>query len=143
LLDFIGMGPDAASHIPDALISGQEAEAHALHSLHLEKNTAVWRPTPEQVGSAAFRVIVGDARYTTTGLVRGTVLDSVDAGLAEIKSGASELDSSYQLRLQTYRALVEQKPLTLYTNRPLTPGFGRWLDPHGVAIKPIPPEPEP
>ncbi len=124
-------------------MSGQEVEAQALQALRLEKNTAVWRPSLEQIASAAFRLIVGDPRYTATGLARGTVLDSVAGGLAEIKSGASLLDSTYQLRLQTYLSLVEKKPLTLYTSRPLTAGFGQWLDPHGVAIKPLPPEPEP
>lgn len=123
--------------------SGLAAEAHALHALRLEKNTEVWRPSAEQVASPAFRLIVGDPRYTATGLARGTVLDSVSRELAEIKSGASPLDSTYQLRLQTYRSVVEKRPLTVYTNRPLGPGFGRRLHPHGVAVKPLPAEPEP
>jgi hypothetical protein len=118
-------------------------EAQALQALHLAKNTEVWRPSVEQIGSADFRQIVGEPHYTATGLARGTVLDSVAAGLAEIKSGASVLDSTYQLRLQTYRAHIEKKPLTIYTSRPVDVGFGHWLNPHGVAIKPLPAEPDP
>ncbi len=129
--------------IPAALMSGQAAEAQALQILHLEKNTGVWRPSPEQIGSQDFRQIVGSPHYTSTGLARGTVIDSVAAGFAEIKSGASVLDSTYQLRLQTYRSVTEKKPLTIYTSRPIDVDFGHWLNPHGVAIKPLPPEPEP
>lgn len=134
----------AWSHaVPNPLAAGQAAEARALEALRLEKNTQVWRPTAEQIGSTDFQRIVGEPRYTSAGLVRGTVLDSVSAGLAEIKSGASPLESTYQLRLQTFRSVVENKPLTLYTSRPPRPGFGRWLDPHKVAVKPLPSEPEP
>jgi len=128
---------------PAPFASGLAAEAQALQALRLEKNTEVWRPSAEQVASTAFRRIVGDPRYTATGLARGTVLDSVSRELAEIKSGASPLDSTYQLRLQTYRSVVEKRPLIVYTNRPLKPGFGRRLRPHGVAVKPLPAEPEP
>jgi hypothetical protein len=136
-------GPAASPARPPApLTSGQAAEARALQALHLPKNTEVWRPSPAQVASPGFREVVGDPHYTATGLVRGTVLDSVAAGLAEIKSGASVLESSYQLRLQTFRALAERRPLTLYTSRPVGSDFRRWLDPHGVAVKPLP-EPEP
>jgi hypothetical protein len=137
------MAASEPSNIPPPLTAGQAVEAHALEALHLAKNTEVWRPTAEQLDSVAFRLIVGSPRFTATGLPRGTVLDSVEAGLAEIKSGASPLDSTYQLRLQTYRALVERRPLTLYTSRPVAEEFGQWLDPHGVAIKPLPTEPEP
>jgi len=90
----------------------------------------------------AFKAIVGDPRYTAGGLARGTVLDSVEHGLAEIKSGSSSLDSTYQLRLQTYRALTEKQRLTIYTSRPIRPPFREWLDPKGVKIKPLP-DPEP
>lgn len=135
-------GHFAPAKPPEALASGQAAEARALEALHLPKNTAVWRPSPAQIASPHFREVVGDPHYTSTGLVRGTVPDSVAAGLAEIKSGGSILDSSYQLRLQAYRALEEKRPLTIYTSRPVGPGFRRWLGPHGVAVKPLP-EPEP
>jgi hypothetical protein len=120
------------------LTSGQAAEALALEALRLSKNTAVWRPTAEQVHSPAFKDIVGHPKYTSTGLARGTVLDSVESGLSEIKSGSSTLDSTYQLRLQTYRALVEKQSLTIYTNRPVDADFGRWLNPRGVQIEPLP-----
>lgn len=128
---------------PPILISGLQAESFALQALHLAKNTAVWRPSPEQVASSGFRAIVGTPHYTATGLVRGTVLDSVTGEFAEIKSGLSLLDSTYQLRLQTYRSLVERRRLTFYTNRPVESAFRRWLEPLGVAIKPLPPLPEP
>jgi len=137
------MAEGHANDIPACLASGLEAEALALHALRLEKNTEVWRPSAEQVASAEFRRIVGEPRYTARGLVRGTVLDSVAAEFSEIKSGASPLDSSYQLRLQTYRSVVEKRGLTVYTNRPLSAGLGRRIRPHGVAVKPLPPEPEP
>lgn len=39
----------------------------------------------------------------------------MDAGGLEIKGGSSMLESSYQLRLATYRALVENDPLTILT----------------------------
>jgi hypothetical protein len=129
---------ETGNRIPDALMSGQAAEVLALEALKIEKNTAVWRPSPEQIRSLAFKAVVGDARYTSRGLARGTVLDSVEPGFAEIKSGASPLDSTYQLRLQTYRALVERQPLTIYTNRPVDADFGRWLNPRGVHIEPLP-----
>jgi hypothetical protein len=131
-----------ACKTPPALRSGQAAEALALETLRLAKNTEVWRPSPDQIGSSGFRRIVGDPRYTATGLARGTVLDSVASELAEIKSGASVLDSTYQLRLQTYRSVIEKLPLTIYTSRPVDIDFGQWLNPHGVRIKPLP-EPEP
>ena len=132
-----------AARVHSALVSGVVMEAQALQALHLPKNTEVWRPSPEQVGSLDFREIVGSPHYTSTGLAKGTVLDSVAAGLAEIKSGGSILESTYQLRLQTYRSIIEKKPLTIYTSRPIDVDFGHWLNPHGVAIKPLPAEPEP
>jgi hypothetical protein len=135
--------PHGDARTPVALVSGLAVEAHALQALHLPKNTEVWRPSPEQVGSLDFREIVGSPHYTATGLARGTVLDSVAAGLAEIKSGGSTLESTYQLRLQTFRSIVEKKPLTIYTSRPIDVDFGHWLNPRGVAIKPLPAEPEP
>ena len=134
---------DDGARAPTALTSGQVVEAYALQALHLPKNTEVWRPSPEQVGSPNFRQIVGSPHYTPTGLARGTVLDSIAAGFSEIKSGGSILETTYQLRLQTYRSVIEKRPLTIYTSRPIDVGFGHWLNPHGVAIKPLPSEPEP
>jgi len=140
---FLPCGDAGIGRIPATLTSGQIAEAQALQVLNLTKNTEVWRPSPEQIGSEDFHMIVGPPHYTATGLPKGTVLDSVIAGFAEIKSGGSVLDSTYQLRLQTFRSVIEKQPLTIYTSRPVDSGFGRWLHPHGVAIKPLPPEPEP
>ena len=130
-------GPPSAP-IPASLASGQAAEARALEALHLSKNTEVWRPSSEQIASAEFRQIVGQPLFTARGLPRGTVVDSEAAGLAEIKSGRSILDSTYQLRLQTYRSVIEQQPLSLYTDRPVDIEFGHWLNPWGVKIESIP-----
>ena len=129
-------------HIPESLASGQIAEVRALGALSMAKNTAVWRPSPQQIGSEAFRAIVGDPRYTSRGLARGTVLDSTEGGLVEIKSGSSELDSTYQLRLQTYRSVIEKKRLTLYTSRIIPASLRQWLSPKGVEVRPLP-QPEP
>ena len=130
--------PIDSNRVPVPLALGQAAEAQALLALNIQKNSAVWRPTPEQIESPAFRFIVGRPRYTSTGLARGTVLDSINPGFTEIKSGTSVLDSTYQLRLQTYRSVVENQPLTIYTNRPVDTRFGKWLDPRGVQIEPLP-----
>ncbi len=128
----------AGGGVPRALRSGQTAEAQALGSLQIAKNTEVWRPSPEQMQSAAFRAIVGSPHFTRRGLARGTILDSVEDGFAEIKTGTSVLNSTYQLRLQTYRAVVEERPFKIYTNRPVDPQFGQWLNPWGVQIEPLP-----
>jgi filamentous hemagglutinin len=50
----------------------------------------------------------------------------------EIKGGSSVLDSSYQLRLMTYRALVTGESLTIKTTRPVNPTFADWLARWGV-----------
>ena len=124
--------------VPSILSSGQDAEARALFALNAVKNTEVWRPSRQQIDSQAFRTIVGRPLYTVRGIVRGTILDSVGEGLAEIKSGSSVLNSTYQLRLQTYRSVVEERPLRIYTSRPIDVDFGQWLDPWGVKIEPLP-----
>jgi hypothetical protein len=79
-------------------------------------------------------VIVGDAKYTQTGLLRGTVPDSTQGGLLEIKSGTSVLDSSYQMRLQVYRSLKEGVSHTIDTTRPVNPTFQAWLERWGVTV---------
>ncbi len=84
--------------------------------------------------SAAFKVIVGDAKFTATGLPKGTIFDSVQGGLLEIKGGSSALKSTYQLRLQTYRSLQSRIPYTIDTTRPIDPAFRAWLDRWGVIV---------
>jgi hypothetical protein len=123
---------------PSILSSGQNAEARALCALNVSKNTEVWRPSLQQIDSPAFRRIVGRPLYTVRGIARGTIIDSVEDGLAEIKSGSSILNSTYQLRLQTYRSVIEERPLRIYTSRPVDIDFGQWLDPWGVKIEPLP-----
>ena len=132
----------SAPAVPKTLLSGQLAEARALDALQMAKNTDVWRPTTGQIESPAFREIVGRPLFTARGLVRGTVIDSVQKGFAEIKSGASVLGSTYQLRLQAYRSVVEDQAFKLYTSRPLDTQFARWLRPLGVKVRPLP-SPEP
>lgn len=92
-------------------------------------------PTLEQTESAAFRVIVGEPKFTTGGLPRGTIFDASQGGLLEIKGGTSVLDSSYQLRLQTYRSLIENRPLIIETTRPVNPTFQRWLQRWGATVQ--------
>ncbi len=128
---------------PVSLVTGQEAEARALGALRLNKNTSVWRPSPEQVQSPEFRQIVGQPLFTARGVARGTVLDSTESGLTEIKSGSSILSSTYQLRLQTYRSVAEEQPLRILTDRPIDIQFGQWLNPWGVKIEPMPETPQP
>jgi hypothetical protein len=124
--------------VPAILSSGQDAEARALCALNAVKNTEVWRPSRQQIDSPAFRTIVGRPLFTVRGIARGTIVDSVEDGLAEIKSGSSVLNSTYQLRLQTYRSVIEERPLRIYTSRPVDIDFGQWLDPWGVKIEPLP-----
>ena len=124
--------------MPAALRAGQAFEADILAAQNIAKNTGVWRPSAAQIDSAAFKVVVGNARYTSTGLPRGTIMDSVEGGLLEIKAGSSVLDSTYQLRLQTYRSPVENTPLTIQTTRPVGSEFGQCLDRWGVSIQ-VPP----
>jgi hypothetical protein len=66
------------------------------------------------------------------------LMDSVQGGFLEIKGGSSALESTYQLRLQTYRSVVENTPLTIQTTRPVGIQFGQWLDRWGVSIQ-VPP----
>jgi hypothetical protein len=128
--------------VPDPLTSGQAAETRALSALRMRKNTEIWRPSSAQIESSDFKQIVGPARYTDRGFPRGTVVDSVETGFAEIKSGRSVLKPTYQLRLQTYRAVAEERAFKIYTNRPVDIEFGQWLGPWGVEIRPLP-EPQP
>ena len=80
-------------------------------------------------------MIVGEAKYTKGGLLRGTTLDATDAGFLEIKGGTSTLNSTYQLRLQTYRSLIEETPYTIRTTRPVNSTFGDWLQRWGVKVE--------
>ncbi|MGH7996508.1 MAG: hypothetical protein ACREFX_09170, partial [Opitutaceae bacterium] len=124
--------------LPAALAAGQAAEARTLDVLGRQKNTSIWRPSEEQWESEAFRRIVGPPRFTERGYPRGTIVDSADGGLAEIKSGGSALVPSYQLRLQAFRALVEHRSLRIYTSRPVSGRFADWLGPADVKIEPLP-----
>lgn len=127
-----------ASGSPSQLVSGQAAEAQQLSALN-STGKVPFTPTPDQVNSAAFQVIVGPPQYTASGDLVSTIYDGLNEdGLAEIKTGSSTLDSSYQLRLQTYGALVNDTPLTIYTSRPVNPTFQNYLNNWGVSVQPLP-----
>ena len=84
-------------------------------------------------------MIVGTPKYTASGDLVGTIYDGANpAGLAELKNGSSVLDSSYQLRLQTYGALANDTPLTIYTDRPVNPVFLDYLTRWGVTVQATP-----
>lgn len=84
--------------------------------------------------SAAFKVIVGEPEFTPGGLPKGTIFDGTLGGNLEIKGGSSMLNSTYQLRLQTYRSLKTNTPLTIETTRPINPTFQNWLNRWGVSV---------
>lgn len=73
----------------------------------IDKNTAVFRPSAEQLDTAIFRAIVGDPKYTPGGQLKGAIFDGIDGGCLEIKGGYGELNSTCQLRLQTYKATID------------------------------------
>ncbi|MDA9529572.1 hypothetical protein ACM42_14310 [Bradyrhizobium sp. CCBAU 25338] len=127
----------AASAVPPALKAGQLAEVEQLDALGSTGKVS-FTPTRAQIESATFKIIVGDAKYTARGVPIGTVYDAtVGNGLGEIKTGVSVLDSSYQLRLQTYGALINDAPFTIYTSRLVNPTFNDWLTRWGVRVKPL------
>jgi len=119
---------------PQHLTRGRAFEAQQLAEIGAPKNTTVWRPTRAQTESAAFETIVGEPKFTPGGSPVGTILDT--AGL-EIKGGVSPLGSSYQLRLQTYRSLVLDEPLTIVTTRPVRSTFQAYLERWGVTVESI------
>jgi hypothetical protein len=70
-------------------------------------------------------------------LLKGTIFDATEAGFLEIKSGASALTSTYQLRLQTYLSVLKSQPYIIRTTRPINPAFGDWLKRWGVKVEVI------
>ena len=114
---------------------GRAFEKQQLQQLRLDKNNDVWRPEASDINSAAFRVIVGPAKYTRGGKPVGTIFDSTQQGNVEIKGGSSTLNSSYQLRLQVYHSLKFERPMTIVTSRPVNPTFADWLRRWGVQIQ--------
>jgi YD repeat-containing protein len=124
----------AESVAPKTLEGGVAHEAERLAQLGIPKNNVVWRPGQADFDSAAFKVIVGEPKFTPGGLPKGTIFDGTLGGNMEIKGGSSILDSSYQLRLQTYRSLKTNAPLTIETTRPVNPTFQSWLDRWGVSV---------
>jgi hypothetical protein len=88
--------------------------------------------------SAAFRAIVGEPKFTKGKQPVGVIFDSSPElgfrGYLEIKGGTSELSTTYQLRLETYRAVTESQPFIIQTTRPINPAFQKWLDFWGVKV---------
>ena len=81
---------------------------------------------------------MGEPRFTAGGLPVGTVIDVTQGGFVELKTGLSVLNSSYQLRLQTYRSFIEDTPYTIETMRPINPTFQDYLQRWGVTVEPPP-----
>ncbi|WP_375757800.1 RHS repeat-associated core domain-containing protein [Corallococcus exercitus] len=129
----------APNQVPPQLTAGVLEEAQALKALG-SNGKVTFQPTIEQTESAAFKVIVGEPKLTRQGNLVSTIYDgsSVASGVAEIKAGRSPLNSSYQLRLQVYGALVNGWNYTLYTSRPINPAFRAFLIRMGVSIQPLP-----
>jgi len=121
-----------------ALTDGREAEERILKDLNLGKNKIIWRPTQEQIESPLFKKIVGVCQYTKQGIHKGTVLDSTDGGYTEIKSGSSMIYPTRQIRLQTFKATIDEKTLTIYTDRPISDELKRWSKTYGVKLMPLP-----
>ena len=143
VIDLGGIKPGAYTTMPvttssagvgNPLRAGQLHEAEQLSRLGIEKNNLVFRPSIEQANSAAFKVIVGEPKYTAGGQLKGTIFDGASDGYLEIKGGSSTLNSTYQLRLQTYKAAIDNKPFTIQTARPVNPQFQTWLDTWGVNV---------
>lgn len=129
-----GAAWDPNSNVPNQLTAGQSFEEEQLNNLGVSKNTTVFQPTPEQAQSSAFQVIVGEPQYTPGGQLVGTIADSTDNGLLEIKGGSSTLNSSYQLRLQVYNSVVNNIPMQIQTTRPVNPTFNNYLQRWGVQV---------
>ena len=64
-------------------------------------------------------------------MLKGSILDATETGLPEIKGGSSVLDSTYQLRLQTYR---EGMGARLVSGRPMWVGHGFERKPPDAAL---------
>ena len=125
----------APSAVPSHLTAGRAYHAERVAAFGAAENTAVWRPTMQQTETAAFRVVVGQPSFTPGGLPVGTTIDVTQGGLLEFKSGSSVLNSSYQLRLQTYQSLIENTPYTIETTRPINPTFQGYLQRWGVNVR--------
>jgi hypothetical protein len=131
----------------DHLRLGREFESKELARNGLDKETYTRRPTEEQIQSTAFKIIVGEPKYTNGGKLTGTIFDSTGNLLTEIIFGRSTLSSSYQLRLQTYFFLIDNAELAsknlpgvvfkLRTTRPINQTFRDWLQRWGVVIEDI------
>jgi hypothetical protein len=91
--------------------------------------------------SAGFKAIVGDAKRTKNGDPRGIYFDGTPdtgfPGYLELKFGRSELRTTYQMRLEVYKSMIDEVPMTLRTTRPINAEFERWLEFWGVNIEKV------
>lgn len=125
---------------PGQLPAGRAFEMSDSAQAGIIKDNRTIRPEQLEVESAAFRVIVGRAKLTSTGRFKGTIPDgTTSADFIETKSGFSPLYSSYQMRLQTYKALKVGRQPILRTTRPINQTFHNWLTRWAWRIEPIRP----
>ncbi|WP_294122236.1 LysM peptidoglycan-binding domain-containing protein [Sphingomonas sp.] len=121
--------------MPSHLAAGVADEAAWMAEMGFDNSSkALWRPSAAEIDSQLFQDIVGTAKYTPGGKPVGTIFDAIDGGFFERKSGSSTLNSSYQLRLQTYRSVSTGTDFTLSTARPINPTFNQWLNRWGVNV---------
>lgn len=81
---------------------------------------------------------MGVPKYTKGGQPKGIIFDGVENGYLEIKGGSSALSSTYQLRLETYKATIDGQPFSIQTTRPVNLQFQDYLNAWGVkVVKPI------
>jgi hypothetical protein len=118
-------------HLADGVVA-EEVEKLKC-GLDLSKETT-WRPGEKDINSVLFEVMVGEPEYTDGKQLRGVIMDG--PGL-EIKSGSSQLQSTYQLRLMAYRAVISDRPLTIVTSRHIEPEFRAWLTRWSVDVRPF------
>jgi hypothetical protein len=124
-----------AQAMPTHLRAGKSDMASGLKMWGLEENKQVFTPSLEEMQSSAFKIIVGEGKFTSEGRPVSTIVDVIHTGgWTEIKLGTSPLNSSYQLRLQVYFAVKNSIPLTVATPRAINPSFGDYLTRWGVHV---------
>jgi len=120
---------------PPHLSAGQQREKAGLDAWGIPKNTIEFRPTATDMADPLFKNIVGKAEFTPAGLPKGTIIDVIATnGYTEIKTGASIVNSSYQLRLQVYYAQKNNITMTIATTRAINPTFKTFLTRWGVQF---------
>jgi hypothetical protein len=101
----------------------------------MDRNAGVGQRAALDTGQAGAEVRQGGGRWEMS-ILSPEFFDVTKGGYLEYKSGASMLDSSYQLRLQTYRSVTTETPFSIVTTRPVNPRFQQSLDFWGVNVVP-------